>query len=90
MNKKGRKMETLKIIEHLKTGDVKLKANDIITITGLTYRKLNDWDNKGIIPADRKGKEFLVRRGAYRKRARLRRNRGAEPAQGACVRSCPF
>lgn len=50
-------METLKIIEHLKTGDVKLKANDIITITGLTYRKLNDWDNKGIIPADRKGKE---------------------------------
>jgi DNA-binding transcriptional MerR regulator len=51
------KSGTLAIVEQLKTRDFKLKSNDIKTITGLTYRKLNDWEKKGIIPSDRNVKE---------------------------------
>jgi DNA-binding transcriptional MerR regulator len=51
------KMGTLAMVEQLKTGDFKLKSNDIKNITGLTYRKLNDWEKKGIIPSDRNVKE---------------------------------
>jgi DNA-binding transcriptional MerR regulator len=34
-----------------------VRANDIRKITGMTYRKINDWETKGIIPKTRKENE---------------------------------